>query len=214
MQASDAGAFSTAGQAATFKTQLAAAPGSLSISGNASFQIIEAVSVGGYTVSGQPVAGKLSFVVSAGAVSASGKPVSFTIGLAVARGAFTINGIAPSATTIMRADAGASSTTGNAELSRTGYDHDKQQYGGIGHYLLELERARQLAAITRKVPGVPIDRRTVPRFAPLRASPVATAAPAVDMQAVENERAAAAAAAKQAAQKRRREEEAILLLVC
>ena len=115
----------------------------------------------------------------------------------------------------MRAEAGATGTDGNAGLSRTGYDHDQQQYGGIGHYLLELERARQLAAITRKVPGVPIDRRTVPRFEPLRASPIAQAAPAVDMQAAENERTAAAAAAAEAATKRRRrDEEAILLLAC
>jgi hypothetical protein len=92
---------------------------------------------------------------------------------------------------------------------------DDAIYGGIGHFLYEQARARQLAAITRKVPGVPIDRRTVPRFEPLRASPVAPAAPAVDMAAVQAERLAAAAAATQAANKRRRrDEEALLLLAC
>jgi len=87
-------------------------------------------------------------------------------------------------------------------------------FGGIGHYLLEIERAKQLARITREIPP-PIDRRTVPRFEPLRASPVAPIAPAVDMAAVQNERVAAAAAAAQAAKmRRRRDEEALLLLAC
>jgi hypothetical protein len=76
-------------------------------------------------------------------------------------------------------------------------------------FLPRRQRARQLAAITRKVPGVPIDRRTVQRFEPLRASPVV---PAVDMRAVQNERMAAAAAASKT--RRRRDEEALLLLAC
>jgi hypothetical protein len=46
-------------------------------------------------------------------------------------------------------------------LVRTGFDYDVQQ-GGVGHYKLDLERARQLARMARKVPP-PIDLRTALR---------------------------------------------------
>jgi len=83
-------------------------------------------------------------------------------------------------------------------------------FGGVGHYKLELERAKQLAAITRKAPP-PVDLRTRPQFAPLASPPIAAAALAVDMAAVQQQRMAAQMAQVQAA-KKRREAEAILLL--
>lgn len=83
------------------------------------------------------------------------------------------------------------------------------QYG-IGHlkYQIERERAKQLAAITRKAPS-PIDRSTRPQFMPLASPPVTAPAPLVDMAAVQQQRMAAQAAA---VARRRRDEEAILLL--
>ena len=45
------------------------------------------------------------------------------------------------------------------------------------------------------MPGLPIDLRLVPQSEPLRASPIAQAAPAIDIQSAESERVAAAAAA-------------------
>ena len=59
-------------------------------------------------------------------------------------------------------------------------------FGGVGHYKLELERAKQLAAITRKAPP-PVDLRTRPQFAPLASPPIAAAALAVDMAAVQQQ---------------------------
>ncbi|MCK1275484.1 hypothetical protein IVB46_09610 [Bradyrhizobium sp. 61] len=89
-------------------------------------------------------------------------------------------------------------------------DEPSTTIGGIGHFLEEIERQKQLNAITRKIPG-PVDRRTIPRFAPLQAPPSAPPAPVPDMAAVQNQRMAEAG--RQAAvAKRRREEEALLLL--
>ncbi|KRR21904.1 hypothetical protein CQ13_07665 [Bradyrhizobium retamae] len=192
----DAGAFTFAGVAATFKITEAASAGAFTFAGKpATFTIGEAAAPGSFTVSLQTATFSRTFIASAGS--------------------YTFTGIDPDEALSEDADPGHFVFTGvDAPLIRTGFDYEFQQ-GGIGHYRLELERARQLAAITRKVPGVPIDRRSVPRFEPLRASPIAPAAPAVDLQAIHNERMAAAAAAAEAAKmRRRRDEEALLLLAC
>jgi hypothetical protein len=179
----------------------------------ASFKLLETVSVGSYALSGVAIGERLTLNVTAGAFTLSPKPAALDRNMIAAPGAFAFTGIDPDEALSEDADPGAFFFTGNdAPLTRTGFDYDFQQ-GGIGHFRLELERARQLAAITKKVPGVPIDRRTAPRFEPLRASP--PPAPAVDLQAAQNERMAQAAAAAVAAPKRRRrDEEAILLLAC
>lgn len=85
-----------------------------------------------------------------------------------------------------------------------------QFYGGIGHLLMEMQRAKQLAAITRTIPP-PVDRRTAPTFRPVARPQAAPIAPAVDMAAIQKQHMEAAAAAAKVA-KKRREEEAILLL--
>lgn len=84
-------------------------------------------------------------------------------------------------------------------------------YGGVGHFLVELENARQLARITRKTPQ-PIDRTTKPQFKPVGSPPMAPPAPAIDLQAIQNQRASADAASQAATIKRRRQEEELLLL--
>jgi hypothetical protein len=101
-------------------------------------------------------------------------------------------------------------TFNDVPLIWTGAGIDTSYTGGVGHFLEEIERQKRLNAITRKIPG-PVDRRTVPRFAPLQAPPSAPAAPAPDMAAIQNQRMAEAAAQARIA-KRRRDEEAVLLL--
>jgi hypothetical protein len=181
----------------------------------ATFKITEAANAGAFTFLGKGAPLDIRESAAPGAFTLSLKTATLDRTLSAAVGAFTFTGKDPDEALNEDADPGAFLFSGSAAaLTRTGYDYEAG-YQGIGHYLEERERARQLAAITRKVPGVPIDRRTVPRFEPLRASPIAQAAPAVDVQAAENERAAATAAAHEAATKRRRrDEEAILLLAC
>lgn len=87
-------------------------------------------------------------------------------------------------------------------------------FGGIGHYLVAQEEARQLARITRTTPR-PIDRTTQPTFKPVASPPIAPSAPVINLQAIQNQRAAEQqqAAAQAATIKRRRQEEELLLLV-
>jgi len=196
VMSADAGAFTFSGVAATFKTTETAAAGAFSFSGKAAtFTIGEAAAPGSFTL--------------------SLKTVTFGRTLVAAAGSYTFAGIDPDEALSEDADPGQFVFTGHdAPLIRTGYDY-APGYQGIGHYLEEMARARRLAAITKKVPGVPIDRRTSPQWETLRASPVAPIAPAIDVAAVQAERMAAAAAASEAATKRRRrDEEALLLLAC
>lgn len=87
-------------------------------------------------------------------------------------------------------------------------------YLGIGHYLEELARTRQLDRITRKTPA-PIIKTSKPQFKPVGGPPVAPPAPVIDLQAIQNERMAAQqqASTQAAIIKRRRQEAEILLLV-
>jgi hypothetical protein len=96
---------------------------------------------------------------------------------------------------------------------RTGDDFDLV-YGGIGHYLVELEEKRRLAAITRKAP-VPIDRTTPPGFRPMAApQPAPSPTAAIDLAAAFAGRAAERQAQQAAIARRRRQEAEILLLAC
>lgn len=83
-------------------------------------------------------------------------------------------------------------------------------FGGVGHYKLEMERAKQLARITRNPPA-PVDLRTRPQFAPLASPYIAPTAQAPGIAPGQDQRMAAQMAAAQAA-KKRRDVEAILLL--
>ncbi|WP_342711512.1 hypothetical protein AAFG13_06630 [Bradyrhizobium sp. B124] len=192
---------------------LPAATGSFALAGVAvTFKLLEVATAGGYVLAGVAAGGKITETASSGAFALSLKAAPFNRKISAAPGAFTLTGYAANEPVVEDADPGAFVWTGNdAPLIRTGFDYEVQQ-GGIGHYLEEMERARQLARITRN-PGVPIDRRSRPRFQPIGRPLVAPPAPAVDMRAVERERMAAQMAAA-AAQKKRRDEEALLLLAC
>jgi hypothetical protein len=181
----------------------------------ATFKITETASAGAFTFSGKAASLNIGEAAAPGSFTLSLKTATFGRTMSAAVGAFAFTGIDPDEALKEDADPGAFVFVGKAAaLERTGYDYEAG-YQGIGHYLEERERARRLAAITKKIPGVPIDRRTSPQWEPLRASLAAPIAPAVDMAAVQAERMAAAAAATDAATKRRRrDEEALLLLAC
>lgn len=193
-------------------TVLAADAGYYTLTGKAAaFADFVAAAAGAYSLTGFPIT--LFGTLSAGAYALTGRAAGFSSVEAAAPGSYSLSGVAEATSLVMEA-AGAAYVFAPTDtpLVRSGFDYEFQQ-GGIGHYRLELERAKQLAAITRKVPGVPIDRRTVPRFEPLRTSLITTPAPAVDVQAIENKQMAAAAA-EAAKTRRRRDEEALLLLAC
>lgn len=190
---------------------LTAATGSYALSGvSATFTITESPAVGSFAISGSDAPGHIGLASVSGVFSISGATQTFDITENVSVGAYVITGSVANNTS-GAADPGSYLLTGiNTPLVWTGAGVDTSYTGGIGHLLEEMERQKQLNAITRKVPG-PVDRRTVPRFAPLQGAPSAPAAPAPDMAAIQNQRMADAA--KQAAvAKRRRDEEALLLL--
>lgn len=198
-------------QAGQITTVMIASGGSLTITPKAAtFAIFEAA--GSYTLSISPVVASTEIFEVAGTGSLSLLPgsASFEIYAAVAPGSLTANGQGATFELWMPVSGGALVLTPiSAPLWRTGFDYDVQQ-GGVGHYLLEMERAKQLARITRTIPP-PVDRRTAPTFRPLASPPVAPIAPAVDMAAIQQQRMGEAAAKAKAA-KKRRDEEAILLL--
>lgn len=200
----------------TTTANLAASAGAFTLTAfPISFKITEAVSAGSVALAGSVSSFTVSEAVSPGAFTLAGKALSYTITEQPAAGAFTLNG-QPVNEIIMEAEGPASFTvTGSdARLSRTGFDYEFQQ-GGIGHLLMEMERAKQLAAITRTIPP-PVDRRTAPTFKPAArpaaGSPWAIPTEIATPQAAMQQKRAEAAAAASRASKKRREEEAILLL--
>lgn len=190
-------------------TTLTAAAGALTIVGVAvSFTITEAISAASISISGTATPFKITEAVAPGAISLAGKPITFTITEALAAGSFTINGQPVNEIILEAETAAAIRIIGNdAQLVRTGFDYDVQQ-GGIGHYLLEAEEAKRLAAITNRPPPGFLDTRTPPTAALIGPRP-APVAPSVDLGAL---RAQAEAHAAQKAAKQRRDIEAILLL--
>lgn len=193
MQA-DAGAFALTGKAASFTVSQAAAVVSYAFTGNAA-----------------PL--KVSLSSGAGAFALTGKAATFAINYVASPGAYILTGKAANDVTTEDADTGTFVLSSpEARLERTGFDYEFQQ-GGIGHLLLEAERAKQLAAITRKAPP-PVDLRSPLRFPPLASPPVAAPAPVLDMAAAQRQRMADEMRAAEVAKKRRRDEEAILLLAC
>jgi hypothetical protein len=167
-----------------------------------------------YSITGQAAGGKSTFAIAAGSYSVTGGATILGPTLAALSGSYTVTGGSSFLPGTMRGGGGAYLITlGDYQLRRTGGEYD-QVYGGIGHYLEELERARQLAKITRKTPA-PIVHDIRPRLQP--AAPVASAPPAIDVQAIEVQLLATQHLAEQQAQraavlKRRRQAAEILLL--
>lgn len=207
-----AGSSALTGVAATFSLPLAASVGPYAIVGVAvSFGGNEAASVGGYAVTGQAANFKEAWATSAGVYTVSGNAAGLTTALLPLTGMYTVTGYAMTDRIVLPAASGAYTLTpGPAVLTRSGGDFD-QVYGGIGHYREAIERARQLARITRKTPA-PIVHEMTPRLQPM--APIAPQAPAIDLQAIAALRVAGQQAEQARILKRRRQEAEILLLAC
>jgi hypothetical protein len=170
-----------------------AVSGSFTVTGAAqTARITENVTAGSFAYSGTDITE--SFVVgSPGAFALTGAAQAFRLTENVGAGSYVVTGV-DRKQHHRRADAGSFVLTGSSPaLIWTGAGVDTSYTGGVGHFLEEMERVKRLAAITRKIPA-PVDRRTIPRFAPLQAPPSAPAAPAPDLAANQNQRTAEAAA--------------------
>jgi hypothetical protein len=236
-QPSNAGFYALAGISVTFQFGEAAAAAGYALAGVAlSFRPSEAVASGSYAVVGNTASFSEGEVAQAGAYGYSGQAAPLVAGLTPAVGRYgTVGAIeafvqAPAgldalgrlaigqlssaapifgvAVSINMPEAGGSYATsfGANTLIRTGADFDLV-YGGIGHYLEEIERLKQLAKITRKTPA-PIVQSPGPRLQPL-ASPLPQP-PTIDPRTVAAQLRARADQAR--ILKRRRQEAEILLL--
>lgn len=179
-----------------------------------SFKISEAVAVSAFAITGISTGFNVGLSPTAAAYTVTGVAQTYGIGFAPASASYLITGIATT-DGLGEPIVGVSYTItfSPVPLIRTG-DNTDQVYGGIGHYLVAAEEARQLARITRTTPR-PIDRTTPPQFRPVASPPIAPSAPVIDLQAIQNQRMAEQqqATAQAATIKRRREEEGLLLLV-
>lgn len=211
--AAAAGSSALTGVSATFSLPLAASVGPYAIVGVAvSFGGNEAASAGSYAVTGQAANFKEAWAAtSAGVYTVSGNAAGLTAALLPLTGLYTVAGYAMTDRIVMPAASGAYVLApGPAVLTRSGGDFD-QVYGGIGHYREEIERARQLARITRKTPA-PIVHEMKPRSQPT--APIAPQAPGIDLEAIAARRIAGQQAEQARISKRRRQEAEILLLTC
>ena len=215
--------YSLSGVAASFKSSEAAATGSYAVTGGAaSFIEGEVAQAGSYAISVQTprplVVGLTPAVGSYGVVGAIESFVQTAAGLD-ALGHLAIGQMSNAAPifgvsvafNMPAAGSALAITSGANTLDRTGADFDLV-YGGIGHYLEEMERQRQLARITRKTPA-PIVQPPGPPL-PSAGAPVAPRPPAVDPEAIAALRMAQLKAqAEQARILRRRRQQAEILLL-
>ena len=211
--ASVAGAYSIAGSAALLSESFACAAGSYAVAGVVvTFGRTLVTAAGSYALSGVAAALNSKEIAAAGSYSIAGVAAVAPRTFLAAAGSYAVTGYALVTNTILIAGAGAYAFAWtDTPLIRTGFDYEFQQ-GGVGHLLYERERAKQLAAITRRVPPPPIDRTTRPTFAAIGRPPIAPpiGAPMVQAGPIQPTGAPGADAV---ATKRRRDMEAILLLV-
>lgn len=196
-------AFGQDTQGAAVSYTLPAVAGAYPIAGTAvAFGGAEVVPAGIYLLTGVRAAFDAVQSASAGAYVLTGRTIGETVAIAAAAGAYASAGYGVTEAVTMPGDGGVHAwTLTPTPLIRTGDDFD-QVYGGVGHYLEELERQRQLARITRKTPQ-PIQTKAWPALPPIMAQPPQPA-PAIDPQAIvaqrqaEQKRAHAAARRRQA----------------
>jgi hypothetical protein len=213
-EAGSAGSHALSGVSAGFAVSLAPSVGACSVTGgSASFAVGEAAAFGNIALSGVAASFKTSFASAAGGYALSGVASPFNVSLASVTGAHAVAGHAANEPIVEVAAGGSYAIAfGNNTLIRTGADFDLV-YGGIGHTLEEIERARQLARITRKTPA-PIVHEFGPRPQPMASAPGAPQPPAIDRQAVAAQRLAELQAqqARAGILQRRRQAIEILLL--
>jgi hypothetical protein len=210
-ETASAGNIALTGISASFTASLAAAASAYALTGlPASFAVGETAAIGSYSFTGTTASFRMSFASVTGAYNLTGIAATFDALLASVSGSCVLTGYAASEPIVGIAAGGTYAITPvPTPLIRTGGDVD-QVYGGIGHYLEEIEQAKQLARITRKTPA-PIVHEIWPQLQPPASPPIAPQPPAVDRGAI-----AAQRLVQQAAQagisKRRRQEAEILLL--
>jgi hypothetical protein len=211
-EAAAAGSFAVTGIAVTLADKLLAAAGSYSFTGNAvTFGTGEPAVAGSYALGGKAVTFAGAEPAAAGAYVLAGKTAVFAGALPPVSGSYSVTGYGAIDLIVMPVGAGSYGLTpGPYVLTRTGGDFD-QVYGGIGHYLEQLEQAKQLAKITRKIPA-PIVHAIAPRLRPVPAPPAVPAQPAGSLEAIAPQRLAAGQAERLRISQRRRQEAEILLL--
>lgn len=157
----------------------------------------------------------INAVSASGSFALTGVSASFKISAAEAPGSYSIASVGASLSVAMPA-AGTSYTLTmfGAPLSRTG-DNTDQVYGGIGHYLEEVERLKSLQKITRKTPAPIVQAPAMPLapLAPLPSATIAPQPPAIDLQTIAAQRMAAQQALAQQAAIAKRRRQAIELLL-
>lgn len=174
------------------------------------FKMAENVSPAAFVIAPQGITLAELERVSAVSFAVSTFPASLNFKMPVAPASFVVTANPTTDNDALAVSPASIAVTFNdVGIRRTGADFDLV-YGGVGHYLEEIERAKQLAAITRKPPPA-VDLRSQPTFAPFGGAPVAPPRPQVDLAALAQQRMGAQMAAAQAA-KKRRTEQAILLL--
>jgi hypothetical protein len=211
-ETASAGSFALTAISASFTASLAAAAGAYALTGvSASSAIGETAAVGSYSLTGTTASFMTSFASVTGAYNLTGIAATFGPQLASTSGSYVLAGYAASEPIVGIAAGGAYAITPvPTPLIRTGGDID-QVYGGIGHYLEQIEQAKQLARITRKTPA-PIVHEIRPQLQPPASPPIAPQPPAVDRGAIAAQRLAEQQAAQARILKRRRQEAEILLL--
>ncbi|MGJ5074566.1 hypothetical protein [Bradyrhizobium oligotrophicum] len=225
------GSLAVAGKAAGFSIAETAAAGSTALSGvtatfrvawpetaaafalssaAASFTISEAAVTGSVALGGGPVATSQIWPAAATSVAVTFEAAPLVPAIIASPGAFQATAIAAN-DTVLEAAAGAVVVLSPSPtyLVRTGDDHEFK-LGGVGHFRLELERAKQLATITRKTPP-PVDFRTTPTFEPIGRLSVAASLPVASAPALQSDRRAVRIGLTKAARKRQ-DLEAVLLL--
>ena len=217
--------YSLTGVAASFNISEATATGSYAVNGGAaSFVEGEVAQAGAYALSAAaprplvigltPVAGRYgvvgaieTFVQTPAGLDARGR-----LAIGQMSNAAPIFGVAVSINMPSAGNSYAVTPGPLSTLDRTGADFDLV-YGGIGHYLEEIERQRQFAKITRKTPA-PIVQPPGPPLQSSAGAPVAPQPPAIDPGAIAAPRMAQLKAqAEQAGILRRRRLEAEVLLL-
>jgi hypothetical protein len=210
-EAGKAGSFALTGVSASFTASLATAANAYALTGvSASFAIGEAAAVGSYSFTGTTASFRMSFASVTGAYNLTGVAATFDTLLASVSGSYVLTGYAASEPIVGIAAGGTYAITPvPTPLIRTGGDVD-EVYGGIGHYLEEIEQAKQLARITRKTPA-PIVHEIRPQLQPPASPPMAPQPPAVDRAAIAAQRLEQQAAQARISKRRRQEAEILLL---
>ncbi|WP_315729032.1 hypothetical protein [Bradyrhizobium sp. SZCCHNS2015] len=211
VEAASAGSVALSGVTATFRVAWPEAGAVFaSVGAAASFAVSEAAVTGSVALGGVPVATSQTWRAAGASVAVTFEPALLVPAVIASPGALQATAIAAN-DTVLEAAAGAVVVLSPSptDLVRTGDDHEFK-LGGVGHFRLELERAKQLARITRKVPP-PVDLRTASKFKSIRVPQSVLPATGTDLSAGQFQHLASQMRVVAAA-KKRCELEAILLL--